>query len=278
MKSIYQYRSYRRYLFDYYMYYKKKSGLNYASFSNQAGYRAENYLRLVIKGKKNLTIASIHKLAHSIGLTYAEEDYFSNLVLFNQAESHEEKSFYKRRLKNISKMKPQKLYRHREGNLLTKWWYLGVLAAVANSSEKESLQRVRDMTGLPSEKVESAIFDLLQQGVLKLHQNTYRVNEEHIIFHDRISSKKSYKEYLKEHLKLSIYHLENNYTCQAKFFSQTLTISRKSFEECVEAIDEFMEAMALRSEQEPAEDLVQLNIQFFPWSSRNKNERLQKMI
>src|SRR4051794_30677028 len=99
MNPIFHYRSYRQFLGDYYRTQKAgRSGFTYARFSERAGLRSPNYLKLVMDGKKNLTAENIARFARALGLRELERDYFAALVRLNQSKSSWEREYHEERL------------------------------------------------------------------------------------------------------------------------------------------------------------------------------------
>jgi uncharacterized protein (TIGR02147 family) len=95
MINIFEYQNYRLYLKDYYNAQKKaKKYFSYRYFSKKAGINASAFLYYVIEGKRNLTKTSIDKISLAIGHSKEENDYFENLVFFNQAKTIAEKTMY----------------------------------------------------------------------------------------------------------------------------------------------------------------------------------------
>src|SRR5262245_51414124 len=95
---IFDYLDYRLYL-KALLGFKKAENLSfsYRAFSRLAVLKSSNFLKLVIDGKRNLTLQTIHRFAKAFGMSKADADFFENLVLFNQAQSVEEKNrFYER--------------------------------------------------------------------------------------------------------------------------------------------------------------------------------------
>ena len=87
MRSVYQYRNYRKYLRDFY-HEKKRSNPYYSFrvFSMRAGFRAPNVLKLVMDGERNLTRNSVEKFIKGLSLCDGEARCFENLVLCNQGK------------------------------------------------------------------------------------------------------------------------------------------------------------------------------------------------
>jgi uncharacterized protein (TIGR02147 family) len=99
MINIFEYQNYRIYLRDYYNDQKtNKRYFSYRYFSKKAGINASAFLYYVIEGKRNLTKKSIDKISGAIGHTKEENEYFENLVFFNQAKTISEKTMYYSRI------------------------------------------------------------------------------------------------------------------------------------------------------------------------------------
>lgn len=99
MVNIFEYQNYRLYLRDYYNDQKAtKRYFSYRYFSKKAGINASAFLYYVIQGKRNLTKKSIDKISTAIGHSRDENEYFENLVFFNQAKTIADKTMYYSRI------------------------------------------------------------------------------------------------------------------------------------------------------------------------------------
>lgn len=96
--NIFSYQDFRKFLKDWYQSSKEKYGFSYRVFSRLAGFTSSNIFKLVMEGRRNLTEDSIKKFAKGLKLNRAEAEYFRTLVLFNQAEKHEDKNLYYQKL------------------------------------------------------------------------------------------------------------------------------------------------------------------------------------
>lgn len=108
--NLFGYTDYRTFLRDWYQGAKKsRRGFSYRAFARHAGFHTSNFLMLVIQGKRNLTEESLLKVMVGLDLNKQEQDFFRNLVFFNQAKTHEDKGFYCQGLiqsKKFSRLKP----------------------------------------------------------------------------------------------------------------------------------------------------------------------------
>src|SRR3954469_6473209 len=93
--KVFEYSNYRSFLRDLYEFEKaahRKFSFRY--FSKQAGFSSPNFLKLVIEGKRNLSIESIARFAKALKLNKEEATFFRALVLFNQASTTEERGMW----------------------------------------------------------------------------------------------------------------------------------------------------------------------------------------
>ncbi len=99
MKPLFDYTDYRKFLSDYYEEQKQKNSyFSYRYFSRMAGLRGNNYLQMVMSGKRNLTPASITKFTRALKFNKNESAYFENMALYNHAKSDKEKDMYFERM------------------------------------------------------------------------------------------------------------------------------------------------------------------------------------
>lgn len=108
--SIFEYRDYRLFLRDWYRAAKEARGsFSFRAFAKKADFHTSNFMMLVMQGKRNLTEESLKKFVVGLGLNKQEQEFFRNLVFFNQAQRHHDKNFYYQKLlqsKKLSQLKP----------------------------------------------------------------------------------------------------------------------------------------------------------------------------
>jgi uncharacterized protein (TIGR02147 family) len=92
LREVYKYIDYRRYLADYYDEKKKHQRFfSYRFFARKAGIKSPVFLKQVIDGKRNLTLAMIEKFNNALKHNKKESVFFKHLALFNQARNAPEK-------------------------------------------------------------------------------------------------------------------------------------------------------------------------------------------
>lgn len=92
MKSIYEYRNFRKYMADYYAEQKKIAGFSWRRFAKAAKFSSPVYLKLVCEGKSGLSKKARVRVANAMGLSGFESDFFVLLVAYDQAKDAKTKT------------------------------------------------------------------------------------------------------------------------------------------------------------------------------------------
>ncbi len=100
--NVFKYNSYRQFLKDYVEFKLESTELSYRAFSRRSGINSPNFLQLIIKGSRNLTVSSALKVVKGLNLTGTDKKYFIKLVEFDSAKNTEEKLKVLQVLKNLS--------------------------------------------------------------------------------------------------------------------------------------------------------------------------------
>ena len=122
--NIFKYQDYREFLRDWYLEAKKsRHSYSFRLFSKKAGFKTSNFMMLVMKGQRNLTEESLQKFIIGLGLNKQEQEFFRNLVFYNQAESHEDKNFYYQRLLQSKKFRQVKPIEKKQYDYYSAWYH-----------------------------------------------------------------------------------------------------------------------------------------------------------
>lgn len=173
--DVFDYDDYRVFLRDYYEQKKEESPrtVTYRSLSRQAGFKAPNFIHLVINNKRNLGIHSIRKLVQALNLGARESQYLENLVLYNQARTHNDKLHYFRRMNAFKKAQEAKLIEGAEINLFAKWYYPVVreLVMLHDFCEEASWMARKIVPALSVEEAREAWDFLVRNGFVVKDEN-----------------------------------------------------------------------------------------------------------
>jgi uncharacterized protein (TIGR02147 family) len=126
MPDIYDYIDYRKFLKDYYEEQKHRDGkFSHRYFTLKVGFSSTGYFSDVLSGKKNLSGSFILKFAKALKLGREQEEYFINLVCFNQAKTLEEKNRFYEKMMTCGKVKADVLEPDKY-EYFSKWHYAAV--------------------------------------------------------------------------------------------------------------------------------------------------------
>jgi uncharacterized protein (TIGR02147 family) len=110
MLDIFTYTDYRKFLKDFYEGQKARDPkFSHRYFTQKVGFSSSGYFSDVLTGKKNLSLAFTLKFAKALKLGREEEEYFINLVGFNQAKTLEEKNRHYEKMMVSGKVKVDRL-------------------------------------------------------------------------------------------------------------------------------------------------------------------------
>lgn len=168
--NVFEYLDYRAFLRDAYADLKKNQrGFSFRWFSRKAGMSSPNFLKLVIEGKRNLTVGSAEQFARALALTSQEADFFRELVAFNQATVAAEKNQAYERLAGFRAHRAVRRLERDAFEYLSHWYYPAIRELVSCAGFREDYDWIgrRLKPRVPAAQVKRAIDVLLQLGVLE---------------------------------------------------------------------------------------------------------------
>lgn len=122
--DIFSYRDYRAYLKDWFNDIKqKKHSYSFRVLARRAGFQSSNFVLLVMQGKRNLTQESVRKLAIGLDLGKRQEEFFRDLVFFNQAKKHDEKNHYYKLLLQCQRLHHLKPMEQDQYEYYSEWYH-----------------------------------------------------------------------------------------------------------------------------------------------------------
>ena len=100
--DIFAYDDYRAFLRAYYDLLRQSfPSFSLRHFSEMVDVGTPNLVKFILDGKRNLTVANIHRFATAINLSPREYDYFVALVHFTQEKSDSTQNYYKQRMDEL---------------------------------------------------------------------------------------------------------------------------------------------------------------------------------
>ncbi|OFZ19998.1 MAG: hypothetical protein A2X94_11585 [Bdellovibrionales bacterium GWB1_55_8] len=270
MRLVYDYKSYRLFLKDCYLSQKNRHpAFSYSVFAKQIGLTSPAHVQLILSGKRNLTAHAIHRVAEALSLPKAELDYFETLVHLNQAEAANEKKFYAERLAQLSPNKPGSSARLKTSFLLSNGLLPALLLSIDGKDQGLAAQAGVNLGYTPDE-TRKIIQQLLKEDVICLKDEqtgtVIRLSQRHLILHDKKARSQAQKNFLAKQLRLSSTAFETMYELEGKFFAHTFTIHPETLSLYVDQIKALIEKMTHLSDEQVGDQVMQLNVQLFPYA------------
>ncbi len=181
MNSIFNYSDYRQYLADYYKCMKSvDSSFSYRTFLTKAGLKGPNFYREVVDGKKNLSPASIVKFARALGLSKRKKEYFSNLVLFNQAKTAAKKQKYFTALSAFVRRSPVQKIQKSQYEYFSKWYNVTIREYIHSQKFKGDYEKLVEsiVPKISVRQAKNAVALLEELGLVAREENgRYKVTD-----------------------------------------------------------------------------------------------------
>lgn len=265
--SIFTYDNYRRFLSDYFEQQRrvnKNFSLRY--FAGKAGFKSHSYCDKVIRGDRNLTLESVLKIAQAMKLPKQETDYFQYLVLYNQADTYQEKSAYLRELERLRRKLDYYRIQEEQYVYFSNWTYQVLREAAVYGNWKGDYRRLGQMLNPPiSEKeAQEAVAVLIRMGLL------IRVAGGRLAQSNRVVSGENCPSHIIKNVRTQFIFkaIEAGETLQKSerhLSYATLAMGRKQFEEISAMLDEFRKKILAKAvETEEVDGVYSLNFQLFP--------------
>jgi uncharacterized protein (TIGR02147 family) len=274
MPDIYAYLDYRKFMAEYYEERKMANhGFSYQVMAEKAGFPNKGFLFNVIKGAKNVSAAKALRLAESMKLSRRETEYFQNLVAFNQASSHAERSCYFERLSNLKTTRPAAArirQTRKDQYAYYARWYLSVIRALIDThpftGDYAKLAKMLYPPIKPKEAKKAV--ELLEKLELikKGRGGRYQVTSKTITAGPEIV-RLGMLNFQEQTTGLALKALRELPKEKRHISGLTLGICQKTYEAMCSEIEQLQEKLLAMAEQDEAADRVfQMNFHFFPVS------------
>ncbi len=268
--NIYDYDDYRIFLADMYNYMKStKQCFSYRFFAKKAGFSSPNFLKLAIQNKRNLTHVSIPKIAKGFNLRGAERKFFENLVLMNQAASHEERDHYYYKMVTLRHRRESHFLEKEKYDYFSKWYYPVIREIVSFNSRELSPQQISLKLDpeVKVKEVENALDLLLKLNLIKEDSNGHwRQTNKAITTGPRVQSVIA-ANFHKEMMKLAVDSI-NRFPCEMRDISALiLSVRRESIPQLKKLLANFRQELIDVADADNDPDIVvEINMQLFPIS------------
>jgi uncharacterized protein (TIGR02147 family) len=276
MKTVFEYDNYREYLRDYYAYSKAHNKkFSYRFFARLGGFKSGNILKIVIDGDINIMPDTADKFCKALKLDREESLFFKNLVLFNQAESSEERQKQSKELLRSRTFK--KIYPLSESqyHYFDLWYYPIVRGLVALNEFEEDPNWIakRISPAITPSEAKKALEELIQLGLLSRNETGRLVQSNPTVTTSSAITSSSLANYHREMMKKASESIDRFPREHRDLSALTLGVSKESVQVIREMAEKFRrDILAAVAKDQETNSVYQLNIYLFPVTEIKENK------
>jgi uncharacterized protein (TIGR02147 family) len=276
--SICEYYDYRRFLADLFAYHKSISSVfSHRYIVDKAGLKSPNVLKNVMVGKRHLSLATAERFAAAFRLTAEERKFFFLLVRFGIAEALTEKEECLREIARIKETSKVSRLGTEYYDVLEKWWHLAIREIVALPDARNSskwIARAIQPNITPREAALS-IRLLRHLGLIEKHGDGWRPVNATIRSDAAVTSVKA-AHFHRQMIQLGAEAITRFPAAKREISGTTLRIAKSEVPKLKELMRNFrLELLAMAEHSENADEVYQLNFQFFPLVKEDRPQRLK---
>lgn len=273
-----QYLDFRKFLADYYSYRREISKkdirpYNYAVFSAAADIKSPNYLKMIIEGKRNLSLDMVGKFSKALGLNKEQSEEFELLVKYGQATDPAERNIHLKELneKRVGiKLKSgeidQKIWDKIPGSMA---WI--IYAMIDQENVKFDATHLRKLlrSKVTVDEIQSAVQSLIDAGEVSQDAETHELKKVRSLMESAEEIPVALVRKLQTELMyLGMESLFQDAATEREFGSATLALTKAEFEELRFTLrkirKEAQKNISVKRTTSKGERVYQLNLQLFP--------------
>ena len=275
--NIFEYYDYRKYLTDLVMFEKQRCPV----FSNRyivqkAGFKSPTALKHVIDGKRNMSLETANRFASALKIEGIKRHYFLTLVLFNQTVSLAEREKYLNELIELKRAEnPSRLDEERY-DVLSRWYYLAVREIVELPDYRNSTKWISRVLcpQISLKEAADAIQLLKSLGLIEKIDGKFCPVEKTLATDERVHSVKAV-EYHRQMIGLGAESMTRFPSEEREISGTTLRIAGEDVQNIKMLLKEFRKkVLNLAANSANADQIYQLNFQFFPLAATDRKGRL----
>jgi uncharacterized protein (TIGR02147 family) len=275
--NLYAYTNYRAFLRDLFEHLKlERARMSFRYLARKAGFASPNFFKLVMDGKRNLTVMSVPKFARALKLDSGETEFFRTLVALNQSKSWPERSRHAERLARQLKHRKIQSIQVAQYHYYAHWYMIPIREMVVLSDFREDPAWIskRLSPSITPTEAKQALADLKQLGLLvRGADGVLRQADSTIMTSDEVTSA-SVAQFHREMIRLGSDSIDQIAPHERDISAVTVAVSPSQAVRLKEMIQKFRrEALELVSESGPDTDRIyELNLQLFPLTRKSTED------
>lgn len=272
--SIFEYSDYRKFLADYYLNRKAASATySHRQFAKQAGLSSPSHLLMIIKGERNLSIKTIPKFVDGLKLGTKERKFFELLVVYSQTDDLQIKA---KVFADIMQIKSSIAGLHRlekeKFDFLSKWYVVAIYVMVGLKDFKADPAWIVKRLGnkILVSQAKEALTNLLNLKMIEVDKIAGLKQASGAITVADDTRSIAVFNYHQSMIRLAEEALKTKAPSLREMNGATVSIPLDKLAEVKERIRNFRkEINQLAASYEDSDEVYQLNIQFFPLTSKD---------
>lgn len=274
--DIFEYLDHRAYLKDHYTEQKARGrGFSYRAFSRRAGLRSPNYLKLVIDGERSLTPSMAARFGAACGLVEDEAEYFVDLVAFNNAKTATERAERYGKLTGFRRYRAAHRLALAQDAYHSKWYLPAIreLAARADFVGEPAWIAARLRPTITKRQAKRALAILIDLGLLRQDESGAVAQSEPLVSTGAVATGVNIVAYHRAMLEQASASMDHFTGAERDISSLTLCLGPTGLERLKQRVVRFRrELLELSATEDDPEQVVQVNFQVFPLSTRREQE------
>jgi len=265
--KAFDFLDYRAFLLS--VYHERKSsdtGFTYREFSRLCGFSSAGAIKLVVDGKRRMSLDAASRVAAMLRMPGEEKEYFLNLVRFNDARSDEERNTL------FAKLKAAVGFRKVQEDAITqfeyynKWYYVAIREMVSLDDFQEDprwIARRLDPPITPAQ-AQAAVTKLLKMGFLVRDPEGVLRPAQPVISTEPEINSLAVKNFHRQMMKLGARSLETQEPNDRDVRSVTMAISKAQADRIKQMNIQYLkDVLDVVSQDDGVDTVYQLNIQWF---------------
>jgi uncharacterized protein (TIGR02147 family) len=275
--DVLDYLDFRAYLHDVYAAKKQARGstFSFRAFSRRAGLRSPNHLKRVIDGERNLTADMARRYARALDLTGDDAGYFCDLVSFNQARTAADRNAAYQRLTGFRGWRKAHRLDLAHAAYHANWYIPAIreMAARPDFRPDPGWIGARLVPAVAPAEVQKALDVLLELGLLVMDGASMKQGEP-VVTTGPETRGLHIGNYHRSMMERAAAAIDIVPAAERDISSLTFCVGGAGLKRIKERIQRFrQELVMLATQEDDGEQVVQLNMQLFPLTTRRGEEK-----
>ncbi len=262
--EIFSFVDYRLYLTEIVEWGRSTGTFSNRDFAKRAGLGSPSFLRMIIQGKRNLSLKTAQKISVALKLASEEALYLEGLVRLSHEVSAREGDKILRDLLKSRKLKASRLMLSQEYDLFSKWYYIPIFEGLGSLWKTEGAEEIAAATRLSVREVKEAL-KLLESLNLIEQKDGRWIRKEMALEATNPMMNIHVRNFHREMVKKGLEMIDSLPPESRELGTVTIAVNERSLKDIRERLNEFRrEINALYTSTDDSTAIYQLNFQLFP--------------